>query len=510
MEFIKETVCLPETVCGGGTQIMVEGDIIVPDAKPDVVRILQVNAASALLSAEAGDGRGDFEGVVNVDILYAPEDGEVSINAMKSDMSFKHRIDNQKMRSDCPISAVSDVERVEFQVLNSRKVRIKAILSLEYTQTRERELEIPTDIEGDAEMKKSSVTIRKFLGESRKDFDVKESVEVPPGKVSVKQILTVTHGVPEKKFKIVTGKVVLRGMLNISVLYTGSDNSVRFMDADIPFTEVMDLDGITEESQCDIDCRVMEIKYEICEDSDGDMRIVDFDISMQAVIQASEETEIEYIDDCYCIGANTILDRENVQIERAVLLDKYQNTLREITAPKRTDPQITAVYGVKASAVVSSASVENGKLLVEGKIEAYVLYLTDSAEIPVYSLKKDIPFSYAMDCADAKKDMDAVVKAEVEHISYSINAANEVELRCILGIEAKLIQGISIDLIKEAEVCPVEGDDKKGIVIYFVQTGDTMWDIAKRYHVTMDSITELNELEKEKLEIGCQLVIPAQ
>jgi LysM repeat protein len=46
-------------------------------------------------------------------------------------------------------------------------------------------------------------------------------------------------------------------------------------------------------------------------------------------------------------------------------------------------------------------------------------------------------------------------------------------------------------------------------VIYFVQNGDTLWDIAKRYSVKCDEIMEFNKLDEEsRINTGMRLFIP--
>ena len=47
------------------------------------------------------------------------------------------------------------------------------------------------------------------------------------------------------------------------------------------------------------------------------------------------------------------------------------------------------------------------------------------------------------------------------------------------------------------------------LVIYFIKPGDTLWNIAKKFHSTMENIATINQLEdKNKLKVGDQLFIP--
>ena len=160
------------------------------------------------------------------------------------------------------------------------------------------------------------------------------------------------------------------------------------------------------------------------------------------------------------------------------------------------------------SAYVTKAQIQGGKLQCEGKTEAYILYISESNDNPVYSLKKELPFSYMLECEGAPEDAEPRIQAEIRHTSYNLNAAGEAELRCILSLSANIINKRKINVIES-----VETDDSKeiknGIVIYFVQNGDTLWNIAKHYGVPYEEILEFNKLEDEgKIYPGQRLFIP--
>ena len=102
------------------------------------------------------------------------------------------------------------------------------------------------------------------------------------------------------------------------------------------------------------------------------------------------------------------------------------------------------------------------------------------------------------------------IKAEVKHTAYNLNVAGEIEIRCILSLNANIIRKRKIELVNEVVTEPLENGDKNGIVIYFVQKGDNLWEIAKRYAVPQSEILRFNNMEKsDKLEIGNRLFIPS-
>ena len=49
---------------------------------------------------------------------------------------------------------------------------------------------------------------------------------------------------------------------------------------------------------------------------------------------------------------------------------------------------------------------------------------------------------------------------------------------------------------------------KASIIIYIVQSGDTLWKIAKKYSTTVDKLMEINEIEiPELIKPGDKIII---
>ena len=66
--------------------------------------------------------------------------------------------------------------------------------------------------------------------------------------------------------------------------------------------------------------------------------------------------------------------------------------------------------------------------------------------------------------------------------------------------------------ITEVEESEEEKQCKKSsVTIYVVNVGDTLWELAKKYNTTMDSLIKINELEgSESLTVGKKIIIPGK
>lgn len=508
MELLKESVRLSQSVYKGDTRVMAEGDVVVPDIKPDILKLLQVDAVSYVTNAETSDGRLDIEGCVDMTILYIPDREGERARSIEASFDFSHRVESKKITADTSAEVMSNVVKVEFSAINSRKVKVKAVVSLDYDVCGIRESELPFEVSGDAEIRREAVKLRSVVDMSVHRFNIRESLEIPNAQGSVNEILKTDVKISDTDYKTVTGKVVVKGEAGICVLYTNEEMDIEFTEADIPFTEVLDSEDVNEDTICDIEYSVCGIESKVEEDSDGDRRLIVLDIAVEAQLKAEEEIAFDMISDCYIPREKTIIDAEEIEVEELVSSPSMQNTLREIIDFDGSGPKVSEVYNVITRASVQKVQLQRGKLLCEGKLSAYILYLSESADNPVYSLKKDIPFSYMMECDVPTDGMEAQLKADIRHTSYNLNSAGELELRCILALSSNIVNRRKIKVINSVE----KGEDggiKNGIVIYFVQNGDTLWDIAKRYSVTCNEITEFNKLEEGKeLSAGERLFIP--
>ncbi|MCI5605592.1 MAG: DUF3794 domain-containing protein [Clostridia bacterium] len=511
MELIKESIGINETVHKGSTQTMIEGDIIVPDTKPDILKVLQVDGIACITKKTAENGRATVYGRIDLKILYIPDKEGEKIKSILTSFDFSQPLENQGITSDSLIAAIASAERVEFSLINSRKLRIKAIVAVGYEIFNPKILEVAVDSadEEDVELKRENIKIQNSVDFCEHEINVHESLEVPGGQTSIGELLKVDAKIADTEYKVVTGKIVIKGVICVCMLYSDESGDIEFTEEEIPFTEVIDSENAGDETICDIDYTIKDMNCRVTEDSDGDNRIVDAEFFVGVQIRASESMELEMIDDCYAPYRKTELMRENVVIEEIAAKLSSQNTIREVIDAGVNAPAVSGVYNAITRPCITKAELQRNKLLCEGKIEAYILYLSQSAENPIYSIKKEIPFSYMLDCEAEDDNLIPEIKAEIKHTSYNLNAAGEIELRCILSLNANVIRRRNMNIISEALTEEIDNNEKRGIVIYFVQKGDSLWSVAKNYSVPIGSIVDFNNLkENEKLRQGERLFIP--
>ncbi len=511
MNIITEELQLNRIITSSKMQKLVEGDVIVPDIKPDILKLLQTDALTTVTDKHIGDGCVDVKGKVDLTMLYIPDSEEERIKSIATSFDFEESIVNRGLSAADSAILNSYVERVEVNVVNSRKLKIKVVVAIEYELIKIAPLSLAVDTEEceNVQVKRETVSVQNSVGVVESVFDIHEKAEIASGQESIEELLKYDIKISDCEHKPMGEKVILKGTLCVSVLYISKSGNIEFSESEIPFTEIVEIENLSESSYCDMDLTVGECSVTTEEDTDGDMRIIDIEGSVNVCIKAVEDIEVDMIADCYEPYKSITVERENIMIDEIVSRPQTQNTIRDIIEINQDMPSVTGVYDVLAHPCAVNASITGNRVVCEGKIEAFILYISDSAQSPVCSIKKEIPFSYMIDdCPDGEM-LTPKVKAEIKHIGYSLNAAGEIELRIVLSLSANIIKQRSIDIISQvsgeenSEVC-------NGIIIYFVQKNDTLWNIAKKYCVPTQAIIDFNSLKEETLKEGTRLLIPGK
>ncbi len=508
MEIIKDTVNMCNVKAKGVTQAMADGDVIVPDSKPDILKLLQVDSDAVVTDKYIENGRLVINGRVNFKVLYVPDSEGEKIKSINTSMEFRQVVDSSGADNNVKLFVKPSVLKVEFNTVNSRKLRLRAIVHIEYEINELNELEICTDIVDDTiEKDFCELQLEDTVDISEHSFTVKEMLEIPSGSESVKEILKMDVKVFDTEYKPVTGKVIVKGTVGVCILYTDTLDNVKFIEAEIPFTEILDTDGVSEDTLCEIDYTVIGDLCTLEADGDGDMRCISVDVDVCASLKGVEMRDKGVLRDCFVPYMETDLEKQEIPITITCERPTIENTVREVVSIPENIPAVSGVYNVMCTPAITKSELQKNKILCEGKLDTYILYLTDTTENPIYSHRKEISFSYMLDCNNDTTGLRCEIKPEVRHVSYNLNSKGEVEIRCVLSVESVLIKEDKISNIEGINTHMKDMDD--GIVICFAEAGEDVWDIAKRYGVPKEKLIYHNNIEDTRLSEKTRLFIPS-
>ncbi|HHW00918.1 MAG TPA: DUF3794 domain-containing protein [Clostridiaceae bacterium] len=515
LELVKESIRVNQIVGEASTQAVIESDIIVPDTKPDVARILLLDGDVHVNRLETVQDKVIVEGVVRYNIIYVSDEDEASIKSINTAVNFSEELNIAGTRQDMNCKVKCDVEHVQYEILNSRKISTKAVIRLNGRVMNEIEKQIVNDLTGvnNIQILRKKFNVNCYLGRGDSVTSITEKMEVPSGKPAIREVLRTDVKIGNRQYKITENKIVAEGEINVSTLYIGDDErgSIQSMEHGIPFTQFVDLPGINEDGRVELDFDIIDASFEPEEDSDGELRLLKGEIELKICADGYCKRDVGSIEDAYSPRSKIDIEKQPFKVEELVGESRSQAILKDSLVLDDESPDISQVFNVIARPVISEYKVMDNKVVVEGVVKNNVLYLADNDENPVFSYEQEIPFRHTVDLDGITPDMSCDISLDVEHCNYSMISAREVEVRLILDVNTGAAKQISIPVIEKVVESPVDDkrfDSQPSITIYFAQPGDTLWKIGKRYYSVVDDIKRLNNLDDDAIKPGQQILIP--
>lgn len=516
LELIREVIKVNQVIAENRTQAIIENDIIVPDVKPDISRVLLLDGEAYVNNTEITTDKMHISGTICMKILYSSDDADQCIKSINTNVAFSESMEMPNIKAGMKCKVKCEIEHMDYDILNGRKINIKTILKFNMKVMLETEQGIVSNVKEveDVQVLKDNLKVNCFVGENSVENIIKETMEVPAGKPTIKEILRNDIKITGKDYKVTENKIIAKGELNISTLYIcdGEEENIEFMEHEIPFTQLIDFEGVNENAMCDMEYRVMDSQFEAEEDSDGELRMMNGEIKIHIIAAGYNNKNIEVVADAYSPHVRLSVEKEPFTVEDIMAENKGQIILKDTMVMGEENPDIAEVFNVLSKPCFSEIKVLDDKVIIEGVVNNNVLYLANNTEQPVFCFGQEIPFRHGVDIKGIKPSMNCDADLDIEHCSYSMVSSNEVEIRLVINLNIKVINKTVLPLVVRVEESALETnlfESQPSITIYFTKPGDSLWKIAKSYYTTIDDIQNINNLAAHSvLNPGQQVIIP--
>lgn len=504
VDVTKESVVLNKIVGQKNETIVVEGDLIVPDVKPDILNTINTTGNVCVYKKEVLEGKVRIDGNVNVYVIYLADNEEESIRSLNTNIDFTQVLDFEGCNSEMSIDENVSVKSIECKILNGRKINVKATLQFEMEVYSNENVDIIKQINNiqDVQVLESDLKMNSLVGEGcskayAKDTIVIENID------NLAEILKVDLAIVNKDIKISYNKVLGKADISVKMMYLTEDNRIKMVESKIPVMGFVDIENIEENNICDMKYKLKNI---VVKPNSVEEHSVYIEVEIELYCRVYENKEIKLIQDLYspseCLNFN---QRCVNTMSNKCGIKEVCNIRERVMVPEISGNEI---YDVDIKPIILSKNVTNSKIMYEGEIEVNFIFASKNvAGIDVKQVK--LPFNFNVDAQDINQNINIDTKIEVINQDFIVGADGAIDSKIDLEFNLNMSNTIKINIIDEVNIDETRDRQIYSMVIYFVRPGDTLWNIAKKFRSTVSDIARVNNIEDiNKIYPGQQLFIP--
>ena len=256
--------------------------------------------------------------------------------------------------------------------------------------------------------------------------------------------------------------------------------------------------------------QIRDVSIDVRMDEDGEMRIIGVEATLAARIIFYEEESVKILDDMYSLEKKCELTREKKHFETLLVQNHSKCKIAERLSLPEIKDNILQICHSSAKIQIENVGITERGLLMEGILHVNFMYVKPDDEIPFDVWQGMVPFSYLLESTETGSDMSYDLLGTVEQLSIGLLGNDEIEVKAVLAIRSFLKKPVVFTDITDVSYASTdfkERENAPGIIGYIVKDGDKLWDLAKKYNTTVDSIMEVNNLEQKELKCGQKMLI---
>lgn len=472
----------------GDTKVEVGGEYVLPDYLPEVKRVLRVDLAVFPDGQYVRDGVAECGGRVKYYVFYSAQDGTLSCAALDGEY-----VGEVPIGDGVEVLVNARPEGATCRPLGPRKLSLKANICLhptafvaEYTASN-----LP-DEAGEVEQLIKMVPCAHTNFVKSGDIPLAHTVHLG----GACEVLAREAHVVVRNAKCEEGGVAANGEVWVSLVLCAQDGTPRSQRVKIPFEAFVPSEGALVGCGVVLQGMVRDLGVVVAESEDGHCLAIDVNLNLSGMAVAHQACEV--LADVYSLTRPLDVSTKKMRTRTYPVL--CTGTYTVDGSDERGNMECRAadsVLDVRADVASANAYPENREMAVEGVLHVSGIAGGESGYMP---LNMQIPYKVRMPMPLEEVPEEMVAEAFVECVGANAHFEGEriavsAELAC--AVIARMES--AVEMVDEVSASGDEYHKDECVRAVYLTDGDSLWSVAKRYHVPMQEVVEDNSLPDEAI-----------
>ncbi len=500
LELRCETVNCFESVLNTTVYQEETQEAIVPDACPDILRILDTRAQAYLTGKQVRDGMATVSGLVRANVFYLPEQPDTCVRHLEITIPFTCQSEAPGLTSQATVLASPRLRWAEARPLNPRKVLLRVDLAVEINAYQPNGIHLCCAVESGQtygiEQLVSEESTYMTAAIQEKPFTFSDRLELGASGQDT-ELLSVI-GVPScSECKLIGSKLIFKGDVDIEALVC-EGGELRTVRQAMTFSQIMEISDVGEGCCCEVRVALTDLALQ------RENRFSDCEVTVELLAQAvvRERRTLSILRDLYSTGWHTETTRSACSIYHALEDGAKSVPVRELMETTTLVRTLSCCWCELGEIHMTK---ERDHTVFTADVHFAAIYLDDAEQFQ--SVHKVMPVQCRSDSAG---DSSRCWCSQPRELFVS-PAAGGLEVRFVLEFHCLSLTEQQVTGIQAATL----GNERQkadasqpSVILRLAAPGERLWDIAKAYATTAEQISQANELEDGSIPRGKMLLIP--
>jgi LysM repeat protein len=489
----------------------------VSDSKPDVAKIVYSGGRIKVDEVKTGMNKVWVKGRLSYRLLYRTAESANIMDGMDGEVTFSEEIyieDGEALTNNDRVICRTNLDELNVQLINSRKLNIRSIITIEPRVEEIIERQVCTGIDmAELEYRKANINYLETAVLKRDLLRIHEDVRIPSGLGEIGSLLWKSLTIGSINFKPADGKIIVSGELNLFIVYRDSDiDKINWHESVINFSKDVEClssrDGMIADVAYDIGNDEISVK----DNEDGEARIIATDMTVELEIKLYERSSAEVMADVYGVNqeVNTTIEKENFKDLYADI--NIEEKICGLIRPNAAEPGFLQICHCDSKVSLSDVRFTDDVVKLSGDVDLKLLYTTPSDEVEeIYSLTESIPFEVSREIIrEDTKIGEYSLYISISSQNIAIKDILQAQWQGVLSVKLLAYSNRTEELLTDIDMSPINPDiieKLPGFAIYYVKPGDSLWQIGKKYYVSVQRLKDMNNLTSDEIRVGDRILI---
>lgn len=503
----KQAVIINEMAFEGSMEQAIESDVLLPDYCPDIVKILRCFCVAKITGAQALSDKLSVDMNCILKVYYLGADK--TIRCIEQRLPYTKGCDLKSQVVNPIVDVGSRTDYVNCRAVNQRRLEIRCAVTLSCRVFSRSSREVVCDASGcGIQLKTAGCDMTEITGDISRQFTLHEDLQLSSQKPPVQSIIRQDCTCKLGDYKVISGKVIVKGEVIIHLLYQPEAEGARpeMMEYALPVSQIVDVEGVEEDNICEVELGVMGGEFTPKANLEGESRLLAMDCTLRARVRTHRRQKLSLITDCYSTDFECRMERTPLGCLNLVkIVEDKQLHKCTLNLPDASS-EVIDLFCYIADA---SSRMDSGAAVAVFKLMYCLFAMDDKGEPYFYEQAEECEYRVPVDGS-----FDSILftpRGSVLSVSYSMSGSDSIECRgeiavggCIYGVvRPQAATDIVCDTAK-----PKERGEDASLIIYYASGGEDVWEIAKRYNTSLTAVMGENALDGTYLQDKRMLLIP--